>query len=355
LRAAVVSERLGPPFDEGVKNVALNLVRHLGRRHEVLALTTAGADLPELGLEDLPAVGRLFHSRRLRERIRSFKPERLCYLPTASMTPWSFLRARSLGRHGRGAPVTMIALQPRPVGMLTRAFAFGGAPDTVLVQSASTARLLAGVRTKVRFVPVGVDRERFAPVEPARRETLRHRFGVHPGVRVVLHVGHLNTGRNVLALREIQRLAGVTVVLAASRSTPHDPELVARLEAEGVHVVTETLGNPEALYQMADLYVFPCPPEGHDGHVPAIDIPLSVLEAMACDLPVVTTRFGGLQDLFAPGHGLFYVEKAAGADEWRRAVLSGLEAGRGHTRGRTLGCSWERFAAAAIGRDGGTP
>jgi glycosyltransferase involved in cell wall biosynthesis len=40
-------------------------------------------------------------------------------------------------------------------------------------------------------------------------------------------------------------------------------------------------------------------------------MPLSVLEAMACNLPVVTTRFGGLADCFADGDGFRFVDSAA--------------------------------------------
>ena len=37
-------------------------------------------------------------------------------------------------------------------------------------------------------------------------------------------------------------------------------------------------------------------------------MPLSVLEAMACNLPVVTTRFSGLVDEFDEGNGLRFIE-----------------------------------------------
>jgi glycosyltransferase involved in cell wall biosynthesis len=38
----------------------------------------------------------------------------------------------------------------------------------------------------------------------------------------------------------------------------------------------------------------------------AIDAPLSVLEAMACNLPIVTTPFGALPNMFKSGHGIYY-------------------------------------------------
>ncbi|MBC7243140.1 MAG: hypothetical protein H5T60_11930, partial [Anaerolineae bacterium] len=56
MRVAVFSERLAPPFDEGIKNVTYNLLRRLGVEHSVMALTTGGADIPELGVRDIPNV-----------------------------------------------------------------------------------------------------------------------------------------------------------------------------------------------------------------------------------------------------------------------------------------------------------
>ena len=54
---------------------------------------------------------------------------------------------------------------------------------------------------------------------------------------------------------------------------------------------------------MSDCYVFPTV------HKKAcIETPLSVLEAMACNLPIVSTRFGALPTIFNEGSGLFFTE-----------------------------------------------
>ena len=52
---------------------------------------------------------------------------------------------------------------------------------------------------------------------------------------------------------------------------------------------------------MSDLYVFPVV-----NNTEAIDMPLSVLEAMSCSLPVISTRFGGLVDYFEEDTGFRY-------------------------------------------------
>jgi glycosyltransferase involved in cell wall biosynthesis len=118
----------------------------------------------------------------------------------------------------------------------------------------------------------------------------------------VLHVGHCNRERNVLVLSLLAR-SGFKVILIASTSTIIDIELLSELRESGVMVLTQFIENIQHFYQMADCYVFPV-----IHATSAIDSPLSVLEAMACNLPVVTTRFGILPDLFQPGYGLYYTD-----------------------------------------------
>jgi hypothetical protein len=61
---------------------------------------------------------------------------------------------------------------------------------------------------------------------------------------------------------------------------------------------------------LADVYVFPNFVDREDTILSAIDIPLSVPGAMSCNLPVITTRFGGLDRLLEDRSGLFFVEDA---------------------------------------------
>ena len=55
LRICVFSERLAPPFDEGIKNLATAVICELSRRHTVLSLTAFGEDVPEYGIRNVRA------------------------------------------------------------------------------------------------------------------------------------------------------------------------------------------------------------------------------------------------------------------------------------------------------------
>ncbi len=349
MRVVVFSERLAPPFDEGIKNVTYNLLRRLRQEHVVMGLTTAGADIPELGVQDIPHMNRLLVNGQLAALLREFRPERICYVPTASMTLFSFIRAWVLGRYVPGTPVTMVALQPRRQGALARRLVPHIAPARVIVQSRASADLLAYLGPRVRFVPAGVDTKRFRPISPAERETLRRKYGLRTSRPIALHVGHIHAGRNVGVLEALQRAGVVQALLVGSTSTRQDAELAHQLQRAGVWVLAEYLPAVEEMYQLADLYLFPPAPDMPAERTPAIEMPLSVLEAMACDLPVASTRFGGLPALFPEGAGMRYVDDAWDEEAWVRAVQAALADGAGHTRQRVLPFGWDRFVTAVLG------
>src|SRR5256886_12124287 len=115
-------------------------------------------------------------------------------------------------------------------------------------------------------------------------------LGLQPEERVVLHVGHAQPGRNLGVLAELTRAGQVVVFIVSPRFAP-DRSVAAELRAAGVRLVTGGLPDIRVAYWAADSYVFPTV-ESHS----AVAVPLSVLEALACGVPVATTVFDGLPD-----------------------------------------------------------
>ncbi len=339
MRICVFSERMAEPFDEGIKNYVLHLARELAKQHQVLTLTAFGQTLPARGIRNVWG-NRLLLSPSLAYHIARFRPDLIFYVPTACATVFSFFRSRVLKLYGLGAPAAMIALQMRSYGWLSRIMIPRLQPDVVLVQSQATLNSLREFGGQLRLLPPGIDAERFAPVTPDRRLELRARYGLDPRHYIVLHVGHLNRGRNIQSLLHLQRRPGMHVIVVGSTSTEHDIALVEELTRAGVRVIREYVPDIAEIYQLADCYVFPVNAETN-----SIDIPLSVLEAMACDLPVVTTRFGGLPVLFEGNQGFRYVDgpeqmvDAVEACKWLR------EAG---TRAMVEPYSWPHIAQQLV-------
>jgi len=294
LRIALFTEYLAPPYDEGYKNFTYNLFREAPAKHKVVRLGSGDPDVLDVQVR----AGKLCLG--VGKKVGDFKPDVVLYAPISSITPASFVRARILKWQMR-APVVMVGLQPRDyppwsIGILRRI-----APDMLYVQSQATADALTKLGFRTGTVAGGFDPSRFKPVGPAEKARLRSKYNVALGTTVVLHVGHINEGRNIRAL------AGLTssdrqVVISASTSTPQDRDLARWLMDQGVTILGDYIEEIEEVYQLADVYVFPVMEK-----TAAIGMPLSVIEAMACNLPVVTTMFGGLVDKFGEGNGLYFV------------------------------------------------
>jgi glycosyltransferase involved in cell wall biosynthesis len=175
-------------------------------------------------------------------------------------------------------------------------------PDVVIVQSKKSENLFENIKYKTTFVPNGVDTDRFTTVSYEKKLELRNRYGFDEKDFIILHVGPLRNGRNQKALLE---LIDVKVLLVVSITNPSEELIYQELiKTKKAIIWKEYFSNIEDIYSIADVYVFPVFEEQN-----SIEIPLSVLEAMSCNLPVITTRYGALERILQEGEGLFFIDK----------------------------------------------
>lgn len=85
---------------------------------------------------------------------------------------------------------------------------------------------------------------------------------------------------------------------------PMDRDVYMKLIASGCLVWRRHFPNIEELYQLADLYAFPV-----TDILGSIELPMSVMEAMACNLPVILTKFGALPRILEEKEGLVFVNE----------------------------------------------
>ncbi len=327
----LLSNALEPPPDEGIRKCAQELA---------VALAAKGTRIYSVGRDASFAARKLLMSPRLLRELRNDRVRVVMYVPTQSATVGSLLRSAVL-RSLAGAKVVMLALQPRDLGKTGRRFARYVRSDIVLLTpSPSMLREAERCGLRAAYVQLGADLDRFQPVPHERKRELRRKYRLPAEKQIVLHVGH---ARSLRGLNWIMGLTDDVVRLVViGKSLGFDPHILEELRASGIRVFEDYLPDIHEIYQLADVYAFPVRDEQS-----AIAAPLSVLEAMACNLPVVTTPFGALPRMFSDGAGLFYADDE---QHFRAAIAASLQMPRAdvRTREQVLGYSWLASAEAIL-------
>jgi glycosyltransferase involved in cell wall biosynthesis len=161
-------------------------------------------------------------------------------------------------------------------------------------QLAGTSRSLLLRRDRVHVVPNGVDANRY---RPRSRPDARSALGLDDGP-ILLCVARLDREKGIhLAIEALRGLDGVTLVVVGEGVERHALERLAESLAVSDRVVFADRQTREAVASYmaaADIFVFPTEREEA--------APLVVPEAMACGLPVVASRIGGITEVIdAPG------------------------------------------------------
>lgn len=179
----------------------------------------------------------------------------------------------------------------------------------------------AGIGTRVEIIPNGVDLARFQPLADAgARAALRQSLGLGDADTVIVSVGGIMPRKGSdLLLEAWAELAPahprLHLVLVGPRKDIEQPGL--KLFRRKLESLVAQSGAPQRVHftglsdrvndylHAADIFVLPSEREG---------MPNSVLEAMACAVPVIVTPFKGLSgDLGRPGTHFRLCERSVAA------------------------------------------
>lgn len=317
MKILLVGDTSGNP-DEGMKRIA----------HELSDLFSSNPDMKVL-FASVPDV--------LSNRRYFGKVDIIHYIPGPTWR--SFILASFLKRVLGCNPKTIISFIHPCWSIAATVFFRTFKPDGVIVQSPEWKNYCLGSDVLISDeLLVGVDVERFRPVSGEERARIRNKLGLPLEKKVLLHVGHLNRGRNLLKMTSFKGNRNILPVIVGSTTVQPDGKVVKALREAGVRVVHEYQKTIESFYQCADCYIFPT----EDPRF-CVQVPLSVLEAFACGIPVISTRFGGLPVFFPEGFpGLIYLDNVNCIPE---AVENVLASGIRPDVTRLKKYSWDKVAA----------
>jgi len=277
----------------------------------------------------------------MRRLCKKYQPEAILYVPDACLDELSLARLGLFRLAAGSMPIGMITLQPNSFNMLVRMMLCLWKPDMLFAQAAHSKQIpykRYGIR--YQLLPPAVDTERFQIVKGnLKKRRLLRKYSLPQHSKICLHVGHVRQSRNIDWLLQLNLPAEAHLVVVGSTSRFIEKDLIRALQERGVTVLNRYLPAIEEIYQLADVYLFPV--QAPDA---AIEMPLSILEAMACNLPVVTTSFGGLTKYFTNVGGLYFADTP---ETFQRAVSKALEAHICNTRAAVELFSWQNIAEIA--------
>jgi len=283
---------------------AVRLIHATGAayRHSILAIdgcTDAASELPEREdvrvLDAPPKAGTLKTTRRLRELIRAEAPDLVCTYNFGALDG-------ALAAVGCKVPVLhhedgfnadeAQRFKRRRVWMRRALLPLA---HKVIVPSKRLEELAGDLwrlaPQKVARIPNGIDAASFETRDGGA--ALRHALGIPTSACVVGFMGHLRPVKNTLRLLE------ATAPIAAEHDLHllligdgEERELIearaAETDLEGrVHLVGHQ-GDPRQHLRAMDIFALSSDSEQH---------PISLLEAMACALPVASTRVGDVEHI----------------------------------------------------------
>ena len=153
------------------------------------------------------------------------------------------------------------------------------------------------------YVPgVGLDLEKINAIN-IDREVKRKELGVPIDAFLIVSVGELNKNKNheaiIKALAKINNSNIYYVICGKGVLKDYLGELIKKLSLENQVILLGYRRDIIEINKCADLFAFPSKREG---------LPVSVMEAMACGLPVVCSNIRGNEDLIENGKGGYLLD-----------------------------------------------
>jgi glycosyltransferase involved in cell wall biosynthesis len=161
-------------------------------------------------------------------------------------------------------------------------------------------------------IPQAVDIDRFQPVTEEQKAQLRQRLGLSQDKKILVFTGRLVSYKGLPLLLKVweqvhEKHQDTFLLLVGSGGSDIYNCEEGLKEFVRSHYLQDSVGftgevsNVHEYLQASDIFVFPTENEAFG---------ISLIEAMACGLPVIATSVGGIKDIITPGQdGLIIAPK----------------------------------------------
>lgn len=162
----------------------------------------------------------------------------------------------------------------------------------------------SGIRfEKIRLIPNGTDTSRFFPAKSVEKIALRRKLSLPQNTKIAIYTGRLVTYKGLPLLVKVwdeirRKHEKILLILAGTGGLDiHNceadlREYVKANRLENQVVFTGAVLNVSEYLQASDVFVFPTENDA---------FPSSIVEAMACGLPVISTPVGAIKTIITHG------------------------------------------------------
>lgn len=303
-------------LDEGLKNIAHHIAQNISNMAEIQILKV-----------NLNSV----YSMSFFSKIHNFEPDIIHYIP--GPTNKSIILLKVIKYLTNNSPKFVLSA-PYPLFNDKIFSILNFRPDHVFASSRIFMERMVALDIPCSILANGVDLNKYIPVTRIKKLELRKKYGLKEDAFTLLHVGHLMDRRNLKIFMDISQ--DIQAIVVASSYIETDGELAKKLGESGCVIFRGYNPNIEELYQLSDCYIFPVKPGD------SILCPLSIMEAMACNLPIITTKFDGIETIFCKNKGIIFVENY---NDFFEAIESIYNINNpAFTREAVLQYSWENIS-----------
>lgn len=174
--------------------------------------------------------------------------------------------------------------------------------DRLIGVSENTVKQIKGNR-KVFTIHNGVDTEKYYPINQDSKLLLRKKLGFTSADQLLLIVGTLTDNKGQLAALNLIENLDENYKLILVGDGPERQKIEEYIKVKKLANKVKLVGkinNVEEYYWVSDILLCLSRNEG---------LPLTILEGMATGLPVLTTKIGGIPEIFVNMENGFFIDR----------------------------------------------